>query len=410
MKSILTIVKSNRAKKAKRSTIILNNEETSEKLITTDSERNEVQSSKINNPKRTLRLINRRKTQKLKTKKPEGDLNDLFFYFLKASGKIIEFEPELSKAHKKNENFEDESLDMVGVKKININQIFYQDIFLSLTKGSKQWNNFSFPENIYKVLYNKSRMKQKEIMSYCIKNNQNYELTIASYEKIYTAPIAKHNWQVSPRLALANYIKFINEANKAKNANKAIIQINKQKFKDIVVKVDNKGQGKTLFFIGKFFNIYIDDYISTKKNDNRFNSGEKLSKEIVYEYKDLLPKIKLKKKKNFMTLNKSKNFNNPLTSRTSDFERNYTETSRRRKTDDLIRINENQKNDLMGNFRKYKLLGNKDLIMFQNFKTPKLKLTETNTNNNKRDKSLSPKKIFPKKILNFFSSNKDFYY
>ena len=44
------------------------NEETSEKLIATDSDRKEVQSSKINNPKRTLRLINRRKTQKLKTK------------------------------------------------------------------------------------------------------------------------------------------------------------------------------------------------------------------------------------------------------------------------------------------------------------------------------------------------------
>ena len=77
-------------------------------------------------------------------------------------------------------------------------------------------------------------------------------------------------------------------------------------YTDFVVKTDNNGKGKTLIFLGKAINIYIDDInkyynedkgISMAVEESEFN--KKIKNEIVYTFDD----IYLKTKKRNMTIN-----------------------------------------------------------------------------------------------------------
>ena len=64
--------------------------------------------------------------------------------------------------------------------------------------------------------------------------------------------------------------------------------------KDIVVKTFNKGCGKTLIFNGKLLNVYVVDYLRNN-NENymiSINSPVQKKKEIIYDKKKLLPKLK----------------------------------------------------------------------------------------------------------------------
>ena len=79
--------------------------------------------------------------------------------------------------------------------------------------------------------------------------------------------------------------------------------------KDIVVKTNNKGKGKTLIFDGKLLSVYVDDYLR-KNNDNyiiSINSPKQKKKEIIYDAKDLLPSLKQSfsfEKNNFLNRNR----------------------------------------------------------------------------------------------------------
>ena len=74
-------------------------------------------------------------------------------------------------------------------------------------------------------------------------------------------------------------------------------------YSDVVIKADNNGQGKTLMFIGKLFNVYIDDnYKNNKKEDHIISMDikeQKSRKEVIYTYSELMAKSKMKLKPNY---------------------------------------------------------------------------------------------------------------
>ena len=74
--------------------------------------------------------------------------------------------------------YESESEDDFNkiINNIDINKIFYKRIYHGLTENDKQlWENFYFPKAIYKIIYKKSRLKQKEILTYCVKYGMKYD-------------------------------------------------------------------------------------------------------------------------------------------------------------------------------------------------------------------------------------------
>ena len=206
---------------------------------------------------------------------------------------------------KKNEINDDEISNKKEIENININE-FYKKIYLGFVNNKIEWNNFSFTKPIFRIIYQKSRKKQKDIVKYSIKYNKNYELVINAYEKIYTNVLFKHNWELTPLIAYNNYYKlFLKEYLQSKENNNIFNDLNHEPA-DIVIKTDNNRQGKTLLYIGKLFNVYIDDLKKNNNIDDKSNniismnyqtsdSYKKSRKEIIYNYKDLIKRNKIKK-------------------------------------------------------------------------------------------------------------------
>ena len=151
--------------------------------------------------------------------------------------------------------------------------------------------------------------------------NIKYDKVVNSYEKIYTIKTQKKNWDLEPITAYNNYIEIylkneelVKNKEIEQNANEKKENLyhyeNYDKFnKDIVVKTNNKGKGKTLIFDGKLLSVYVDDYLR-KNNDNyiiSINSPKQKKKEIIYDAKDLLPSLKQSfsfEKNNFLNRNR----------------------------------------------------------------------------------------------------------
>lgn len=251
--------------------------------------------------------------------------DDLFFYFLKTPEKIDAFESSLDKNKKSNNKYEqiktfggkfedgeeeeEENTkyfnldDNTYKKKINIKKIFYQELYFNLINNKIQWNNFLFSKGILNIMYQKSRLKQKEILKYSLKYNKDYDTVIKSYDKSYTSMMLKHNWALDPKIAYNNYYKIFIKKNLSQNKESKKININDNNYIDVVIKVDNNGQGKSLIFIGKLFNVYIDDsYKRNIKDENAVSMDvkeQKSRKEVIYNYKDLLARAKMKLKNSF---------------------------------------------------------------------------------------------------------------
>ena len=182
--------------------------------------------------------------------KPD-DYEDLFFFFLLHIGKIDYFEDILM--HKKE-------------RRIN-NNYYFMNIYDSLTGEKTYWNNFYFPKYVYILFYLKSRILQKEIIKYSISKGKEIMDVINSYNKKYTSFIQIKNWKLKPVEAYINYEK-INKNRKAEIENNNKNNLSKiTNFTDFVIRTDNRGKGKTLIFLGKTINIYIDD-IEKYQNKN----------------------------------------------------------------------------------------------------------------------------------------------
>ena len=245
--------------------------------------------------------------------KPD-DYEDLFFFFLLHIGKIDYFENILM--HKKE-------------RRIN-NNYYFMNIYDSLTGEKTYWNNFYFPKYVYILFYLKSRILQKEIIKYSISKGKEIMDVINSYNKKYTSFIQIKNWKLKPVEAYINYEK-INKNRKAEIENNNKNNLSKiTNFTDFVIRTDNRGKGKTLIFLGKTINIYIDDIekyqnknngISMAAEDSEFNT--KVKNEVVYTFDDVAiknfkgnstvnhkhinkMKINFAKKENILNLSKEK--------------------------------------------------------------------------------------------------------
>ena len=174
----------------------------------------------IKEPKKALKLFKR----KSKVSKIYDDYEDLFFYLLKIPQRLELFEVNCSirsKMKEEEENkkedinaYESESEDDFNkiINNIDINKIFYKRIYYGLTEKDKQlWENFNFPKAIYKIIYKKSKLKQKEILTYCVKYGMKYDSVINSYEKLYTSKTKKRNWDLDPISAYNNYLEIFNQ-------------------------------------------------------------------------------------------------------------------------------------------------------------------------------------------------------
>ena len=263
---------------------------------------NNIQSKKVKLSSTKLNYI------KPKKSKINENYEDLFFYFLKNSEKIENFETSEENKKKSKENifqiktnenkskviYDEEQYsddEEKQKKRINIKQIYYHEIYLNFIQNKIQWKNFLFPKGIYNLMYQKSRIKQKEIFKFCIQKNYNYNNVIKSYDKIYTNITLKHNWELSPHIAYMNYVKTNKKKNlsQSKELNRKNLSLYNLDLSDVVIKANNKGEGRTLMYIGKVFNIYVEDYLKKNKNIISINLIEpKLRKEIVYNDTDLL--------------------------------------------------------------------------------------------------------------------------
>ncbi len=223
-----------------------------------------------------------------------NDYEDLFFFFLLHIGKIEYFENIL--INKKERRIS--------------NTYFFMNIYDSLTEEKIFWNNFFFPKYVFKLFYIKSRKLQKDIIKYSILKGKEIMEVINSYNKKYTSNIKSKNWSLKPSDAYLNYEKINQSKNSEleKSNKKTLSKI--ANFTDFIIRTKNKGKGKTLIFLGKTINIYIDDIenYQNKKNelsmateDSEFKKNTK--NEIIYTFDDIAHK---KKKKN-LTIN---NINN----------------------------------------------------------------------------------------------------
>ena len=307
-------------------------------LLKTPKEEKEEEKLYINTdnfPKKNNLLhssLNKLKNKKFAIVKPKKtkineDYEDLFFYFLKKPGKINGFEfssqtkkkfqnnflqinNNESKSKNENEDYSNSNEEDPLQKDINIKQIFYHEIYLNFANNKLIWNNFSFPKGVYSLMYQKSRKKQKEILKYSLKHNKKYENVINAYEKIYSSSLKKNNWELNPHAAYINYNKIIrnNKLSQSKQNSHKHLDL-RTNYSDIIIKVDNNGKDRTLMYIGKLFNIYIEDYLKDKNNNEIISMNtqeQKPKKEIIYNYNQLLKKAKIKLKMNYsFTGNKS---------------------------------------------------------------------------------------------------------
>ena len=208
---------------------------------------------------------------------------DLFFYFLLHMEKIEYFENLI--LHKKE-------------RRIN-NNYYFLNILESLSGNKIHWNQFYFSKYVYILFYIKSRILQKEIIKYSISKGKEIMEVINSYNKKYTSSIKMKNWLIKPQEAYQNYEK-INQSKKSeieKSNKKTLSKINN--FTDFVIRTNNRGKGKTLIFLGKTINIYIDDNekyqnqnngLSMATEDSEFNT--KVKNEIIYTFDNATLKSK----------------------------------------------------------------------------------------------------------------------
>ena len=239
------------------------------------------------------------------------DYEDLFLYFLLNMEKIEYFENILK--HKKE-------------RRMN-NNYYFLGIFESLTTEKVYWNNFYFPKYVFRLFYLKSRHLQKEIIKYSITNGKEIMEVINSYNKIYTSLTKIKNWRLKPADAYLNYENINKKRNVEieKNNKNTMSKINS--FTDFVIRTNNKGRGKTLIFLGKTINIYIDDIdsnlnknmgLSMATEDSEFNT--KVKNEIIYTFDDAA----IKAKKGGLTINnKISNHINNSNNNNLSFNNNY---------------------------------------------------------------------------------------
>ena len=215
------------------------------------------------------------------------DYEDLFFYFLYEKEKIEFFE---------------NMIETKKEKRLN-NKYYFNYIYQAMTDEKIEWNHFLFPEAVYKLLYIKSRKLLKEIIQYSIYSGKKVDDILNAYDKKYTYKKKVKNWCLKPQDAYKNYEKIIlNLKNEKENSNNGWGGNHHTKnanFTDFVVKTDNNGKGKTLIFLGKAINIYIDDLdkfenkdkgLSMAVEESEFNKNTK--NEIVYTFDDMILKTK----------------------------------------------------------------------------------------------------------------------
>lgn len=360
--------------------------------------------------KKMMRLIKR----KSRMSKIYEDYEDLFFYLLKHPKKIEALEAMSSKkkigannTEINKDTYESESEDdfIKASNNIDIKKIFYKKIFLGLMEENKlHWENFYFPKSIFRIIYKKSKAKQKDILNFINKYELQYDTVVNSYEKIYTNKTKKKNWDLEPLTAYNNYLEIFYKNNnlvKSKEMEKDLKEskdimlryeaLNKFN-KDIVVKTNNKGNGKTLIFNGKLLNVYVDDYLR-KNNESHIisiNSPNQKKKEIIYSAKDLLPELRQNfsfDKNNFLNQNKynpimtqksfkssKKNLGNLST---RDFIKNKIEHKNKRSGKN-IKINNKINTDLIMNKFSFSPELSNPLVSQESYKCPNLKGDSSN--------------------------------
>ena len=262
------------------------------------------------------------------------DYEELFFYFLTQTQGIEYFEKQIETRKEKKIN-----------KKFAFNYLY--DLF---TDEKIKWQHFLFPEPAYIILYIKSRKILKEILQYSIYSGKKINDIINTYNKKYTLNKKVKNWLLKPREAFKNYENIIlKEKNETENISKGNNPYFKNvNYTDFVVKTDNNGKGKTLIFLGKAINIYIDDLdknkdkgkgISMAIEESEFN--KKVKNEIIYTFDDII----LKTKKRNMTINNNKNELNKLKSK--NINKNYFsnfQTNLNNKNNKFLSLDKKDKN------------------------------------------------------------------
>ena len=400
----------------------------------------------IKEPQKVIKLF--RRTSRMS--KIREDYEDLFFHFLKISNAIYEFE---IFSEKINNNFNCENYNNkteidkfedeyeIGYKnenennnKIDIETIFYSSIFLGLTEKNKiLWSSmFFYPKSIYKIIYRKSRTKQKEILDYCLKYKINYDAVINSYEKIYTSKLKIHNYSLTPKEAYFNYLEIFNKKdeflekkeieNKIEILNQSYYYENRD---NIVLKTNNKGKGKMLIYDGTKINIYIDDYLKNNKlndNDNIESTFSDIinNKEIFYQSKDFLPKIKhsfssgkklskgIQNNNNKIIFNGIKNFKIKTINKTEANEKNKKNNKKMNLKSYLFNLfKNNDLNKKINNndklYDKYKFSISPEFPDFDENSIMKKNLITKQKNKNKTKRKIN--------LFNMFNKfNSDFYY
>ena len=429
----------------KNNNLLLNN------LRRNDNKRLKLYNSSIkDNSKKSSKNINFDNYKKIDNDKSftSGDYEDLFFSFLLETEGIDIFEKQL---------------ELKKDKKIRINKKYiFNYIYQVFTEEKKRWNNFLFTETVYQILYIKSRKVIKEIIQYSVYSGAKIKDIINSYDKKYTCKRKVKNWSLRPQEAYKNYenIKLKAKLEKEKNNNVGnyFKTVNNT---DFVVKTDNFGNGKTLIFLGKAINIYIDDLDKFHKNDKGISMAveesefnKKIKNEIVYTYDDII----LKTKKRNMTINSNrfemnklkientkksidkKSFKNFKTNLNLDFKNSTKFFSLDKNEKNRTKIYNQKPNiNIFNNYQKHlNKLPNITKLEKTNNKNKKNENRENSNTKSNKNVNINYRRVFPnfqnkkksnkfinsfnifekeyipkshKKLINFFTKeNSDFYY
>lgn len=429
----------------KNNNLLLNN------LRRNDNKRLKLYNSSIkDNSKKSSKNINFDNYKKIDNDKSftSGDYEDLFFSFLLETEGIDIFEKQL---------------ELKKDKKIRINKKYiFNYIYQVFTEEKKRWNNFLFTETVYQILYIKSRKVIKEIIQYSVYSGAKIKDIINSYDKKYTCKRKVKNWSLRPQEAYKNYenIKLKAKLEKEKNNNVGnyFKTVNNT---DFVVKTDNFGNGKTLIFLGKAINIYIDDLDKFHKNDKGISMAveesefnKKIKNEIVYTYDDII----LKTKKRNMTINSNrfemnklknentkksidkKSFKNFKTNLNLDFKNSNKFFSLDKNEKNRTKIYNQKPNiNIFNNYQKHlNKLPNITKLEKTNNKNKKNENRENSNTKSNKNVNINYRRVFPnfqnkkksnkfinsfnifekeyipkshKKLINFFTKeNSDFYY
>ena len=429
----------------KNNNLLLNN------LRRNDNKRLKLYNSSIkDNSKKSSKNINFDNYKKIDNDKSftSGDYEDLFFSFLLETEGIDIFEKQL---------------ELKKDKKIRINKKYiFNYIYQVFTEEKKRWNNFLFTETVYQILYIKSRKVIKEIIQYSVYSGAKIKDIINSYDKKYTCKRKVKNWSLRPQEAFKNYenIKLKAKLEKEKNNNVGnyFKTVNNT---DFVVKTDNFGNGKTLIFLGKAINIYIDDLDKFHKNDKGISMAveesefnKKIKNEIVYTYDDII----LKTKKRNMTINSNrfemnklknentkksidkKSFKNFKTNLNLDFKNSTKFFSLDKNEKNRTKIYNQKPNiNIFNNYQKHlNKLPNITKLEKANNKNKKNENRENSNTKSNKNVNINYRRVFPnfqnkkkskkfinsfnifekeyipkshKKLINFFTKeNSDFYY